>query len=166
MHKNKRSKCQGQGKGNLSVGFLNSTMQKKVYLKAKSGLGMKAFVDAAFGCHSDGKSHSGLVLMMSNACILAISGKQKLVTKSSTEAELVALSDMLKYVELYDEFVKKQGYNEYVIPKVMQDNQSTISLVTKGGRAPRNKHLRVRQHLVKQAVEMKQIEIEYVSVGK
>ena len=138
-------------------------MKKKLHLKANGGLCMKAFVDAAFGCHSDGKSHSGLVLMMGNACILAISGKQKLVTKSSTEAELVALSDMLKYVELYDEFVKKQGYNEHVIPKVMQDNQSTISLVTKGGGAPRNKHLRVRQNLVKQAVEMEQIEIEYMS---
>ena len=63
----------------------------------------------------------------------------------------------------YHEFVKRQGYNRHVIPKVMQDNQSTISLVTKGGGAPRNKHLRVRQNLVKQAVEMEQIEIVYVS---
>ena len=101
-----------------------------------------------------------------NACILAISGKQKLVTKSSTEADLVALSDMLKYVELYNEFVKKQGHNEHVIPKVMQNNQSTISLVTKGSRAPRNKHLRVRQNLVKQEIEIKQIEVEHIDTKR
>ena len=45
----------------------------------------------------------------------------------------------------------------------MQDNKSTISLVTRGGAAPRNKLLRVQQNLVKQAIEMKQIEVEYIS---
>ena len=46
---------------------------------------------------------------------------KKNVTKSSTEPELVALSDMLKYVELYDEFVK-QGYNKHNIPKILKNN--------------------------------------------
>ena len=111
---------------------------------------MKAYIDAAIGSHADGKSHSGLVLKFGNACVLVVSSKQKIVTKSSTEAEMVALSDMLKHVEIYDELIKSQGYCMETPPTIMQDNQSTISLVTKGGGTTCNKHLRVTQNLVKE----------------
>ena len=102
---------------------------------------MRAYIDAAYGSHTDGKGHSGLVLMLGNACVMVVSSKQKIVTKSSTEAELVALSDMLKHVEIYDELIKSQGYCIDNPPTILQDNQSTISLVTKGGGTSRNKHL-------------------------
>ena len=52
---------------------------------------MPAYIDAAYGSHADGKSHSGLVLKVGNASVIVVSSKQKIVTKSSTEAELVAL---------------------------------------------------------------------------
>ena len=72
------------------------------------------------------------------------------------------LSDMLKHVEIYNELIKSQGYCMETPPTIMQDNQSTISLVTKRGGAMRNKHLRVRQNLVKEAVDNLRIKIEFV----
>ena len=84
---------------------------------------------------------------------------KKIVTKDSTEAELVALSDLIHIVEQCDEFMREQGKNDMKIPIVLQDNMSTISLVTKGGGKPRNKHLRVRQHLIKDKVKEKMINI-------
>jgi hypothetical protein len=55
----------------------------------------------------------------------------------------------------------EQGMKDMKIPLILQDNMSTISLVTKGGGKPRTKYLRVRQHLIKERVSGKEISIVY-----
>ena len=54
-------------------------------------------MDTAFGVHSDYRSHSGGVLMSTKEGDTIISGsnKQKLNTRSSTKAELVAGDDFM-----------------------------------------------------------------------
>ena len=66
-----------------------------------------------------------------------MSSKQKIVTRDSTEAELVGLSDKCMEVLKASDFMKIQGYDTGV-PTVAQD---TITLVTKkkGGGKYRNK---------------------------
>ena len=53
-----------------------------------------AYIDASFAIHPDMKSHTGSVITLGKGAIYAKSGTQRLMTKSSTEAELVALSDV------------------------------------------------------------------------
>lgn len=48
---------------------------------------------ASYDVHVNGKSHAGFVITLGKGAIHACSSKQKLVSKSSTEAELVALSE-------------------------------------------------------------------------
>jgi hypothetical protein len=60
----------------------------------------------------------------------------------------------------------EQGKHDMKIPIVLQDNMSTISLVTKGGGKPRSKHLRVRQHLIKDKVKDKMINVVYTPTTK
>jgi len=50
-------------------------------------------VDAAFAIHSDSKSHTGVAVFVGGALVYAASRKQKCMTKSPTESELVALTD-------------------------------------------------------------------------
>ena len=69
-------------------------------------LTLVGYVNAAFGCHVDGKSHTGLVVMLGGANVLCKSSKQKIVTKDSTEAELVGLSDQIQCVMLCAKFLK------------------------------------------------------------
>eukprot|EP00392_Amoebophrya_sp_AT5.2_P019736 g20709.t1 len=88
-------------------------------------------------------------------------GKAKIVTKDSTEAELVGLSDMMMPVMQCADFLKDQGLR-HIVPTIMQDNMSTITLVTKGGGKYRNKHLKVRQAVVKERVDKGDIKIEYL----
>ena len=55
---------------------------------------MRVFIDAAYGVHVDGKSHKGSCVVVGDVgAVHSKSGKQQIVTKSSAEAELVALSD-------------------------------------------------------------------------
>eukprot|EP00392_Amoebophrya_sp_AT5.2_P019502 g20358.t1 len=93
-----------------------------------------------------------LVVMLGQANVLCMSSKQKIVTRDSTEAELVGLSDKCMEVLKASDFMKSQGYDTGV-PTIAQDNMSTITLVTKGGGKYRNKHLKVRQAHVKELVD-------------
>jgi hypothetical protein len=99
--------------------------------------------------------------MIGNGCVLAKSRKQKIVTKDSTEAELVALSDMLPLVEQCNELLRCQGY-DCGVPTVCQDNQSTITLVTENGGVYRNIHLRARRGVVHERIENGEINIVFV----
>ena len=144
------------------IQYVNGTKAFGLTLTCRGPLRIVGFIDAAFGCHEDGKSHSGAIIQLCGCCVMAISRKQKIVSKSSTEAELIALSDLCSIVELCNEFVRDQGYGDSEVPLIWQDNQSTISMVKNGGGATRTKHLRVRQSLVKERIDDANIVVEFM----
>ena len=121
---------------------------------------MTAYVDAAFCPHDDGKSQTGLVIMLGHCLICARSSKQKMNAKDSTEAELIALSDKTQDILWCCDFLQEQGYNMEA-PTIHQDNMSTVHLVTKGGGNPRTRHLRARQYCTKELVDQKSIIVVY-----
>ena len=55
-------------------------------------------IDASFAVHPDCKSHTGACLTLGHGSVLSISAKQKINTKSSTEAELVGVDDTMAFV--------------------------------------------------------------------
>jgi hypothetical protein len=59
------------------------------------GLILIVYVDASFAVHPNMRSHSGIVVTLVRGPLYAKSFKQKLMTKSSTEAEFVAISDAM-----------------------------------------------------------------------
>ena len=56
------------------------------------------YIDAAFAVHNDMKSHTGAVMTFGRGSACSQSSKQKLNTKSSTEAELVGVDDVVSQV--------------------------------------------------------------------
>ena len=52
-------------------------------------------MDASFAVHKDMKSHTGAVMTLGQGAVIGMSTKQKLNTKSSTEAEMVWVDDAL-----------------------------------------------------------------------
>ena len=55
-------------------------------------------VDTAFAVHEDMHSHMGATLTMGKNALLLMSLKQKINTKSSTEAELMGVDNAMKFV--------------------------------------------------------------------
>lgn len=73
-----------------------------IKFRAGSDLAVRLWVDAAYGVHEDGKSHTGTdVTIGFLGPVFAKSAKQKSVTKSSTEAELVGVSDRANQASRY-----------------------------------------------------------------
>jgi hypothetical protein len=119
-------------------------------------------VDASFGVNADGSSRFGMVIMMVGAAIGCWSSKQKLVTKSSTKAEVVALSDGLTNALWMRGMVKAQGY-ELVPTKVYEDNQKVISIIN-SGRSPKHRtnHLNIRHFFARDRVKRGDIVVLYM----
>ena len=89
------------------------------------------WVDASYAVHPNMRSHTGGALSFGTGILHGKSSKQKLNTKSSTEAELVAVSDYIPYHIWMINFLRHQGYE--VKRKVLyQDNQSAIKMETNG----------------------------------
>ncbi len=105
---------------------------------------MESYIDASFPTHPDGKSQSGCMVFLGKTLVHKTCRKQKLITKNSTESELVALADHFEEGELIEMFLMDLGHllDEDIITNVhlvCQDNQSTISLVKTGGGKSRSK---------------------------
>jgi histone deacetylase 1/2 len=139
--------------------YLNGTQDLGIILRPKSSDSLSAYIDASYGVHVDGKSHSGMVVSLGSGPLLVKSVKQKIVTKSSTEAELVALSDMCSIVIWSREFLIAQG--EDPPPAVVyQDNQSTMAMIERGAStSERTRHIKVRYFWVKDRVDAGDVEI-------
>jgi hypothetical protein len=95
---------------------------------------MKSWVDVWCGIHDDYKSHTGGAMSWGWGVLLSKCQKQKLNTKSSTESEIVGVSDYLPNVVWARMFLEAQGF---VINKNIhcQDNQSSIKIEKNGKRS-------------------------------
>ncbi len=86
------------------LGYLQYTKEKSLTLKPQGILTVETHIDAAFASHQDSKSHSGIAMFIGGAFVFGASRKQKCITKSPTESELVAFTDNISFVELFAEF--------------------------------------------------------------
>ena len=101
------------------------------------------WVDALFSVHHNAKGHTGGMLSLGKGSIYSASKKQKLNTKSSTEAELVGVDDILPQILWTRNFLLAQGFK--VKDNVTyQDNQSSMKLENNGrhssGKRTRNSY--------------------------
>ncbi len=115
------------------MSYLNQTINRGVILKIGSGaIVVRCYIDAAYAVHQDSKSHTGCFVIVGECGPSYVrSTKQKIVTKSSTEAELVALSDSANVLIHMSNFLRAQGHT--VAPAILyQDNKSAMALITKG----------------------------------
>ena len=171
-----RSTKQDKGKLDRVMGYLRRTPnQTIVFRPGQLGITPRQYVDASYGVHADGKSHTGACIIIGDTgAVFNKSSKQSIVTKSSTEAELVAGSDALNQLLHVRELIKHQdklqrhehGKELHLEPSAFyQDNKSTIELI-KSGRAKHEKsrHINIRHFWMHGKVLDKSIRIEYMPI--
>ena len=142
--------------------YLKGTKDLKLRLRADNLRVIKWYVDASYAVHPDYKSHTGAVMTMGQGAVQAISKKQKLNTRSSTEAELVGADDAATMILWTGLFMKDQGYTlEKNI--LYQDNKSAILLETNGKRSAgkRSRAINIRYFFLTDQVEKGNMSIEY-----
>ena len=160
-----KSTVEDRAKLNRVLGYIQSTKGAAIVLRpGVKGITLEQYVDASYGVHVDGKSHTGSVITLGDiGAIFCGSKKQGIVTKSSTECELVALSDSIGQLIHARRFLEGQGHEQKQPSIVYQDNMSTIALV-KAGRPgnERSRHINIRYFWVTEKVEEKELQVVHM----
>jgi hypothetical protein len=84
------------------------------------------------------------------------------MTKSSTEAEIVGVDDLLGYILWMPYFMEEQRYDMEPL-LLYQDNMSAILLETNGkaSSSRRTKHIKVKYFYIKKKVDDREIVIKH-----
>ena len=90
-----KSTIQDQSKLRRVLEYVKGTLDLEYTLGAEGMDKLQTWVDASYAVHPDMKSHTGGIMSFGTGGFVPKSSKQKLNTKSSTEAELVGASDYL-----------------------------------------------------------------------
>jgi len=110
------------------IGYLMKTREYELIFNIEPTSRLEVFIDASFSVHQDGKSQSGMIIKFCGATVHWKSNKQGLVNKSSTESELIALSDFCTIVIEFNHFLSELGLTTD-IPIIYQDNESVLKLM-------------------------------------
>jgi len=142
--------------------YLKCTLKWHLTLSAENLAIVKWFIDAAFAVHPDLKSHTGATMTMGEGAMQTLSRKQKLNSRSSTEAELIGVDDAITQVLWTRLFMEEQGYpiKENI---VYQDNKSCI-LLAKNGRSSagkRSRAINIRYFFVTDQIEKGHIKMDH-----
>jgi Reverse transcriptase (RNA-dependent DNA polymerase) len=147
--------------------YLNSTKNLKLRLSCErdenGNFQVISYIDSSFGVHADMKSHTGGAISLGKGFFEIVSSRQKINTKSSTEAELIGISDYITRVIHARNFLIDQGYK--IGPAIIyQDNQSTMELAEKGGRSntQRTRHINIRYFFITDRIKEGEVVLQYM----
>ena len=101
-------------------------------------------------------------MTLGRGCPVCASTRQKINTRSSTEAEVVGVDDGMPLVIWTRNFLQEQGFevNDNI---VYQDNQSAI-LLERNGKASsgrRTRHINIRYYFVTDRIQNGEMRVEY-----
>lgn len=142
--------------------FLVRTKEDCLTLAADGSRKIIWSIDAAFAVHYDMRSHTGITSTLGKGSVYSASKKQKLNTRSSTEAELVAVDDAMAPILWTKNFLEAQDYPiEATI--VLQDNESAIRLENNGHKSmgQRSRHINIRYFFITDQVKKGNVVIQY-----
>ena len=163
------------------LSYIKGTVYLPLVLGADNSGNIYWHVDASFAVHPDMRSHTGAVMTLGQGAVIGISTKQKINTKSSTEAELVGVDDTMALNLWCYYFLQWQGHhaigsddpsskdNEPSAVKLghtnvlFQDNMSSIKLEQNGraSSSKRTRHINIRYFAITDRVRSGEVTIQY-----
>ena len=123
------------------------------------------WVDASFATHLSCRIHTGATLSFGKGSVFSMSSKQKLNTRSSTEAELVGVNDVMSIVLWTWLFLEAQGF-EVSDNILFQDNESTIKLAKNGrlSSGKQTRHIEVRYYFITDQIQRDRLKVSYCPI--
>ena len=119
------------------IRYVGETIHVPLILGANDLKALIWNVDASYAVHNNMRSHTGVLLSLGHGTLMSMSCKQKLVTKSSTEAKLVGVDDAMTFTMWAKYFFQDQAKDLPDTSKlkdlgnhnvIEQDNTSAIQL--------------------------------------
>jgi hypothetical protein len=124
--------------------------------------------DASYGDHADRKSSAGYICLMYGGPVDWKASKQPTITTSTTEAELLGLSEAGKHLQWWRRMLQQVGI-QLAHPIVIDcDNQRTIALINSDAGAfdTKLRHADIHYHWVRQEAQAGRITIRWVPTAQ
>ena len=118
----------------------------------------RAWVDADFKRDGDCRSRTGAVIFMAGAPVFWQSRRQSLVATSSTEAKVVALSEICKPLVWMRHLLSELGFTLPPSP-INEDNKAAMILVSTISGSSKSRYFMPRFMLTRSLVEMQVIHV-------
>jgi hypothetical protein len=145
-------------------GYLKYTKEMNLVFKNGRNFSLEGFVDSDWGsCIDSRKSTSGYFFKLASCAVTWKSQKQRTVALSSAEAEYVAQSVSVQEVMWLRSMMKELSEtqdNETLI--VHSDSQSAINLAKNPVLHGRSKHIDIRFHFIRNAINEGIVKLKYV----
>ena len=146
-----------------TIQYIRGTRTIPLTLEVDTPVKTIAYIDASYAVHIDKKSHTGCIITLGKGAIYGKSSTQKLNTISSTEAELVAMTEAGNQVLWTRNFLIHQEY-EVSPATIYQDNLSTIQLIKNGrSNSERTRHIDVKFFFLHDRIKLDHIIVTYKS---
>jgi hypothetical protein len=145
--------------------YLNGTISLGIMLGADKNnlLRLYAFADASYGVHLNGRSHGGTFITYGRGPILVRSNVLKEVSISSSESELMQLSNTTSLAARERYFaIEQQHINSTDKGILLEDNKSAIHMSHNGKSiSNRTRHIKVKYFFVKQFLDNGEFELQH-----
>ena len=144
------------------MSYLKETQDDVLTLEANDEQSDEWWIDAAFAVHPDYKSHTGAVQTLGSGAISSISTKQKVNSRSSTEAELIGIDDVISKVLWSKRFLEAQGF-DLEVTVIYRDNTSSMKLEANGraSASKRTRHFNIRYFYITDLIQRREVTIKY-----
>ena len=143
------------------LGYIKRFPEREIVFKP-TDLQLRGYVDAAYNITSDARSHYGYAITLGASLISSKGGRIKSVVRSSTEAEISAVNEIVSELLWCRDILEELGYPQAPMP-IREDNQSCITMLQQ---EPRNfhsksKHVRVKWAFFREEYGKKTLFLQY-----
>ena len=147
------------------IGYLADTPKLGINIRVKE-MKIYGYCDASWACHQDLKGHTGVIVTIgyNGFPIYCKSQKQKVVSRSSTEAELIALFTGVDYLLYLKRLFAFMGYKSEEPITILQDNTSAITMAYMGktGSGSNYKYMDLKYFWIKDYLDNRVFELKYL----
>lgn len=148
------------------IAYLRSTRDVPLTLGCSIPPTVTVSIDAAYSNRDEKRSTTGMCITLGTGVFVTASKVQKTATKSSTEAEIVAVADGMNIPLWLRDFIEYQGYPRAPV-SLEQDNMSCITLLQKGeSTATATKYIDVKLFWVSDYIKRGEVRVTYVPTGE
>ena len=129
--------------------------------RLSEGVAPQGSADASWGTEQNYKSRTGILFRFVGGPVTWYSGKQIPTAASATEAELYALTDAIKEAKFIRNVFQELGMEHESGTIMLEDNTAAIEIAKDPKHHARVKHIGIRLSLLRDAVEAKEVKVEW-----
>jgi hypothetical protein len=145
--------------------YLHATPEMGPIFDTRHGALLYGYSDASYNNHFNGRSHAGSFVSIGKSSA-AIAVHSRMITScvalSSMEAEYIALSELARTMIYMRNFLSDIGFTQKEPSIIYEDNASAIRLASTANIPKKSRHILLRYHFIKFAIESGAIEIHFI----